>query len=482
MSCPFAHDDAAYVLGALSPGERLEFERHLPTCDDCTRAVQELAGLPGLLGRVDASVLEHPQADEPVPHTLLPALSREVVRRRRRRTLAAAGVAAAVVAVAGCRCSGGREPARPGRRAVPSAPSAEPSDIVTRPMAPVGEVPVEATIGLEQVKWGTRLLLTCSYEPTSVEYDLPPAVDYTLFVRTRGGTTEQVGSWRSIGGTTMHLAAATSSNRGDIESVEVRTPGGRVVLRTACVSEGGCPGGGAGRPSRSPPPRPRPPSTPPSPVHDSSTPKRPTVAEMHERRQRREPEAQRQERRDPVPPDDEQQGDHRTADSVEHERRPDDVGLPHPVEPQVRGGPPPKPVPLLPRADECSSRAPIEGRSHLLTETEPPTTAFTFRGTTVGAFPRRSRTCGPGRSPASPARAGAPPAGRRGAVAELRLDRGPLGQEGVDEGVGDLPVRAAALPDPAQLPVRRRRRRPTSSVSGIGQTVSAAGIASAPPR
>ena len=98
-------------------------------------------------------------------------------------------------------------------------------------MAAVGEVPVEATVGLEQVKWGTRLLLTCSYEPTSVGYDLPPAVDYTLFVRTRGGTTEQVGSWRSIGGTTMHLAAATSSNRGDIESVEVRTPGGRVVLR-----------------------------------------------------------------------------------------------------------------------------------------------------------------------------------------------------------------------------------------------------------
>jgi hypothetical protein len=98
-------------------------------------------------------------------------------------------------------------------------------------MAPVGDVPVAASLGLEQVKWGTRLLLTCSYEPQSVKYDLPPAVDYTLFVRTRGGRAEQVGSWRSIGGTTMHLAAATSSNRGDIESVEVRTPDGRVVLR-----------------------------------------------------------------------------------------------------------------------------------------------------------------------------------------------------------------------------------------------------------
>ena len=110
-------------------------------------------------------------------------------------------------------------------------PGTQPGDVVSRPMAPVGDVPVEASLGLEQVKWGTRLLLTCSYEPQSVKYDLPPAVDYTLFVRTRAGRTEQVGSWRSIGGTTMHLAAATSSNRGDIESVEVRTPDGRVVLR-----------------------------------------------------------------------------------------------------------------------------------------------------------------------------------------------------------------------------------------------------------
>ena len=231
MSCPFAHDDAAYVLGALSPADRLEFERHLPSCDDCTRAVQELAGLPGLLGRVDATVLEHPQVDEPVPHTLLPALSREVVRRGRRRTLAAAGVAAAVVAVVAVGAPVVVNQLDQDDGPSTSTPSVEPSDIVTRPMSPVGEVPVAATIGLEQVKWGTRLLLTCSYEPTSVGYELPPAVDYTLFVRTRGGTTEQVGSWRSIGGTTMHLAAATSSNRGDIESVEVRTPGGRVVLR-----------------------------------------------------------------------------------------------------------------------------------------------------------------------------------------------------------------------------------------------------------
>jgi hypothetical protein len=231
MSCPFAHVDGAYVLGALTPGERLEFERHLAGCEDCTRAVQELAGLPGLLARVDATVLENPRPDEPVPDTLLPALSREVGRGRRRRNLIAAGLAAAVVAVVAVGTPVAVSRLDGGGGTPSAAPTSEPSDIVTRPMAPVGEVPVDATLGLEQVKWGTRLLLTCSYEPASVGYDLPPAVDYTLFVRTRAGKTEQVGSWRSVGGTTMHLAAATSSNRGDIESVEVRTPSGRVVLR-----------------------------------------------------------------------------------------------------------------------------------------------------------------------------------------------------------------------------------------------------------
>jgi hypothetical protein len=103
--------------------------------------------------------------------------------------------------------------------------------VVTRSMAPVGDVPVEAVLGLEQVRWGTRILLTCTYEPQSVELDLPPRAGYTIVVRTRGGGVEQVGSWQAVRGATMQLTAATSANRTDIASVEVRTSGGRVVLR-----------------------------------------------------------------------------------------------------------------------------------------------------------------------------------------------------------------------------------------------------------
>jgi Putative zinc-finger len=228
MSCRFAHDDGAYVLGALSPTERLAFERHLPGCEECTRSVRRLAGLPGLLGRVDAAVLEDPEPDEPLPDTLLPFLVERVTRRRRRRTAVAVGLAAAaaVIAVA---VPVVVEQLEDEPRSV--APQSQAEAALT--MEPVGDVPVRASIAMEEVTWGTRLDLTCTYDPGSVEYELPPEADYELFVSTRRGQTEQVGSWRSVGGRTMQLTAATATSRRDIASVQVRTRDGRVVLELA---------------------------------------------------------------------------------------------------------------------------------------------------------------------------------------------------------------------------------------------------------
>ena len=223
MSCRFGQDDAAYVLGALSPGERLAFERHLPGCEDCTRAVREVAGLPGLLGRIDPDVLTVMQV-EPVPDTVLPGLLRAVRRSRRRRLLATAGTAAAAAALV----TGGVVSQLPLGGA--ETPEGTDPPVAVLAMDPVGDAPVVADLALEEVTWGTRLELTCTYDTASVDYELPPEVDYVLVVRTDDGHSERVGSWRSVDGRTMRLSAATAAVRGDISSVEVRTVEGRVVL------------------------------------------------------------------------------------------------------------------------------------------------------------------------------------------------------------------------------------------------------------
>jgi hypothetical protein len=231
MTCQFAHNDGAYVLGALSPAERQQFEQHLAGCAECARSVQELAGLPGLLARVDPHDVEFPPVEEPLPDTLLSSLVQEVRRTRRRRTFVTALVAAAVVvivavgflALTGDRISG-RAPT-----AAPESPSATVTNAPGRSMVPVAHAPVRASVAFESVPWGTKLLLTCTY--TTRHYEWPPAATYALFVHTRDGRTEQVATWRSLPGKTMQLLAATAASRQDIASVEVRTAHGRPVLK-----------------------------------------------------------------------------------------------------------------------------------------------------------------------------------------------------------------------------------------------------------
>lgn len=230
MTCRLAHLDGSYVLGALSPAERQQFEQHLDGCRQCARAVRELAGLPGLLGRVDLATLESPGAEVPVPETLLPALVREVRRTQRRRFVAAGALAAVVtgvVAVGGVAVVSG-----PGDDDGPAA--APPDTSVTVPagraMTPLGYVSLTATLAFEPVAWGTRLDLTCTYVLRAGDEPIGSAT-YALVVRTRDGRTDQVATWRALPGRTMRLTAATAADRGEIAAVEVRTGDGRPVLR-----------------------------------------------------------------------------------------------------------------------------------------------------------------------------------------------------------------------------------------------------------
>jgi len=233
MTCEFAHLDGSYVLGALSPAERREFEEHLTGCEACARSVRELAGLPGLLARVEPGVLEDPPGEDPVPETLLPSLLSEVRRRRHRRVLTTSGLAAAaaVLVTVGAGVTVGLANNGSTPTATPSVTtSATPTG---RPMVAVRDVGMQASLALQSVAWGTRLDLSCRYAPAATVYGGEHPAAYSLVVHTRDGRSQQVATWRSIPGHTMQLSAATSTARANISSVEVHAAGGATVLRLA---------------------------------------------------------------------------------------------------------------------------------------------------------------------------------------------------------------------------------------------------------
>lgn len=234
MTCPYASWDGSYVLGALSPTERQEFETHLATCLTCAEAVRALAGLPGLMARVDEAALVHPPEPEPAPATLLPALVREVRRQQRRRRWVVTSLAAAsvVVVTAAAATLGGwvdEEPpaAAPDPATSPSG-SAAAGDLA-RAMQTVGDAPLAGWLSLESVAWGTRLSLECTYDDPG--YPRAGADSYAMVVRTREGGEQQVATWTAVPGRPIHLEAATATERDDIASVEVRDGSGRTLLR-----------------------------------------------------------------------------------------------------------------------------------------------------------------------------------------------------------------------------------------------------------
>ncbi len=220
--------DAAYVLGALSPADRREFEDHLKGCDACTRAVGELAGLPGLMSKVSEEQLA--EEVEAPPETLLPALARAVRRERGRRYLAVgvAGVAAAALIAVGASVLTGPDdsPARP-PVASPSTSTA-PASGVNLVLSAVVPSPVSASARLVEMGWGTRIDLTCSYSTKG--YSSGESA-YALFVIDRDGVAQQVATWKPLPDRRFTLMGATSLDRENIAVVEVRTLSGRAMLR-----------------------------------------------------------------------------------------------------------------------------------------------------------------------------------------------------------------------------------------------------------
>jgi hypothetical protein len=222
----FALYDAAYVLGALSPAERRDFEDHLKGCAACAGSVGQLAGLPGLMSRVSVEQLTTEAG--PLPETLLPSLAQAVRRERGRRRLAvgaAAAAAACLIAVGTVAITRADSPARP----PVATPASTSSGTANLALIAVASSPITASARLVDMACGTRIDLTCVYR-TEGSYPVSE-IPYALIVIDRSGAAEQVATWKALPDRELTVMGASSRARRDIAAVEVRTLSGRVILR-----------------------------------------------------------------------------------------------------------------------------------------------------------------------------------------------------------------------------------------------------------
>lgn len=232
----FEHDsheyamwDAAYVLGALTPTDRREFEAHLAVCAPCREGVAEVSGMPALLSQLDRDQVAEidegcptPEASgtPPVPSAVLTSLLAKVAWRRRRSRLvtwtaapaAAAALAISVLVGIGVHSS----------TSVPASPqanvSASPQESVAPlPMAQIGTDLLASTVSLTDEQWGTFIQLHCVCL-APLEH---PSDRLAMVVVGRDGSRTRLATWVAHPGHTALPAGSISVPADQIAAVQV---------------------------------------------------------------------------------------------------------------------------------------------------------------------------------------------------------------------------------------------------------------------
>ena len=226
---PYASWDAAYVLGALAPAERGEFEQHLAGCDGCRAGVAEIAGLPGLLASVDpadaARLTAAPAsgaggAESEIPARLLPDVLASV-RRRTRVTRALLGVAAAVLLLLGVGLGSGL--LRPG--------ADQPRRLAFSPVEPTT---ITAVVDVRPLAGGTELDVECQYGGGAYPDPTGEHPQYSIVVTDRHGRSSSVKDWPVSTNKVMHPSGTTPLTISEIRNVEIRaTATDQTVLRAS---------------------------------------------------------------------------------------------------------------------------------------------------------------------------------------------------------------------------------------------------------
>ncbi|HIZ38044.1 MAG TPA: zf-HC2 domain-containing protein [Candidatus Ruania gallistercoris] len=208
--------DAAYVLGALSPPERREFERHLAGCTACREAVTELAGMPAVLSELspDQGVALAPdQGDGAGPSggdvVSIASLAAAARRRRRRRSLWQGAAALALVAAGGL---GGSVLSSTGS-------DTESTDDQAITLDPVDGSNVTADLTLTPSAWGTRMEWSCSYPSSGASGGPAPTYPsvYELVLVGADGSRTVVATWTGDGDD--HASGLLASSAVPVEDI-----------------------------------------------------------------------------------------------------------------------------------------------------------------------------------------------------------------------------------------------------------------------
>jgi Putative zinc-finger len=224
---PFIHDDAAYVMGALSAEDRRAFEAHLTDCPQCAESVAELSGMTDLLDKVPLARVLRPGADREQPPDLLLARLIHAARAQRLRRsvwlVASGAVAASLVALA---IAIGVTQTRPTQPAGASVA-----------MTPVGPASVAATLQTRPAPWGTRVSLDCRWvgATTGAAADLKRT--YRLVAVPRdGGEAQVLAQWAVLPGHDAKVMGSTNLATTGIATIELRAlPDDTVLLQAKPV-------------------------------------------------------------------------------------------------------------------------------------------------------------------------------------------------------------------------------------------------------
>ena len=234
----YADWDGAYVLGALSPSERREYEKHLEQCERCRASVAELTSMPGLLARLGPD-----RAQALLDDPLLDGFGDSIFEDDD-----AVGAVAAVARPRAARGSPSLAAPRPHHRRPRGGRGGHRGRDRGAPAArPVGGAHAADT----RARGGRGCPVERLGDPHSRGVGHPTrtrvqlrgihgggagtAWSYGLYVTEDDGTTSELSTWKITPGSKAQISAATELALADIHTVEIRPIGSDEVLLRATV-------------------------------------------------------------------------------------------------------------------------------------------------------------------------------------------------------------------------------------------------------